>query len=322
MSENYTHINDEHLAGYLLEELSDNDRRAVEAWLAADPANQVYFNQFKKVWDGSRALATGGYVDEEAAWHRFRSRIQLPARKATAPSMQWMKIAAIFIVIVGATVLALQLFRTETISTITAQASNEVINETLPDGSVITLNKNSSLSYPEKFKGDTRSVTLKGEAFFNVRANRKRPFIIHVNDVSITVVGTSFNVKSENGRTEVIVETGIVRVAKKNQVVELRPKEKITIAAQDSVLQKVKEEEQLHNYYRTKEFVCDNTPLWKLVDVLNEAYGVQIVLERKELRSLPISTTFSNESLDKILDIIAMTFKLRIQRTGDEIILR
>ncbi len=322
MNEKDTHINDEHLAAYLLDELSAEGRTAVEVWLAADPANRIHFNQFKKIWEQSRLLAAAHYVDEDAAWQRFQRRVMAPSKKPVVRSISWMKVAAVFILVVGAAFIALQLFRRESISNVTTQSANTIVKDTLSDGSVITLNTHSSLTYPEKFKGDTRLVALKGEAFFNVTPDRKRPFVIQVNDVSITVVGTSFNVKSENGLTEVIVETGIVRVTRNGQVVELRPKEKVTVQPQDSVLQKVKEEEQLYNYYRTREFVCDNTPLWKLVDVLNEAYGVNIVLERRELRSLQINTTFSNESLDNILEVISMTFKLRISRDGDDIIIR
>ena len=96
----------------------------------------------------------------------------------------------------------------------------------MPDGSVITVNKNSTLSYPSEFKGKTREVALNGEAFFKVTPNKEKPFIIHVNDVTVRVVGTSFNIRSEKGKTEVIVETGIVQVTKNKRTVSLLPKRK------------------------------------------------------------------------------------------------
>ena len=117
----------------------------------------------------------------------------------------------------------------------------------------------------------------------------------------------------------------VVQVIRNNRMVELRPKEKVVVKQQDSVFMPQKEEEQLYNYYRSKEFVCENTPLWKLVEVLKEAYNVSIVIEREELRSLPLDVTFSNESLDVILDIIRQTFNtynIQIARKGNTIILR
>ena len=88
------------------------------------------------------------------------------------------------------------------------------------------------------------------------------------------------------------------------------------------MLVKAVEEEQLYNYYRTKEFVCDNTPLWKLVEVLNEAYQANIVIDRPGLRTLPLSATFNNESLDQVLEVISLTFNISVTRTEDTIHLR
>jgi ferric-dicitrate binding protein FerR (iron transport regulator) len=237
-------------------------------------------------------------------------------------SHQWLKVAAVIIFMAGTVALAYTLFSTNEIKTVAVNSLDKVITDTLPDKSVITLNKNSTLDYPEKFKGDTRTVNLKGEAFFSVTPDKSKPFIIHVNDVTIKVVGTSFNVKSFNGNTEVIVETGIVEVIRDKEEIDLHPNEKILVKKDDSTLTKEKERGALYNYDLTKEFECDNTPLWQLVQALNQAYDVNIVIERKELRSLPLTTTFNNESLDHILDIIRQTFNISVTKTGNEIILK
>ena len=143
-----------------------------------------------------------------------------------------------------------------------------------------------------------------------------------MNDITVTVVGTSFNIKALEGKTQVIVETGVVRVTKNNRTIELQPNETLITSGTDSILVKEKVTDKLHQYYRSKEFVCDNTPLWKLVAVLNEAYNVNIVIERNELRNLPLTTTFYNESLEKILSIIAETFEITVERKGGQIILK
>jgi ferric-dicitrate binding protein FerR (iron transport regulator) len=133
-----------------------------------------------------------------------------------------MRIAALFLIIAGAAILYYVLNSDQKIKNITAHADNKILKDTLPDGSVITLNKNASLVYPEKFKGDTRSVSLTGEAFFEISPNKEKPFVIGVNDVMVKVVGTSFNIRSSRGTTEVIVESGIVQVTRHHKTVELR----------------------------------------------------------------------------------------------------
>jgi ferric-dicitrate binding protein FerR (iron transport regulator) len=96
----------------------------------------------------------------------------------------------------------------------------------------------------------------------------------------------------------------------------------LKVGWQDTALAKEIVEDRLYNYYRSKEFVCDDTPLWKLVEVLNEAYGANIIIENKELRGLKLNTTFNNESLDRILEVIATTFDITVTPEKDRIILK
>jgi ferric-dicitrate binding protein FerR (iron transport regulator) len=88
------------------------------------------------------------------------------------------------------------------------------------------------------------------------------------------------------------------------------------------VLRKVANTDQLYNYYRSKLFVADNTPLWRVVEILNEAYDANIVIENDQHRDLPLTTTFKDESLDNILHIITETFKITAVKENGKIILR
>lgn len=322
MNEKFYHINDDLLVKYLLGESTNAENGEVEEWIAYDAGNQKYFDDFKLIWDESKQFATTSNVDEEAAWQKFQERINTSTPVKSISPFYWLKIAAILIVLAGATVLVFKIFDNKEIKTLAVSSLDKVVIDTLPDESVITLNKNSTLSYPGKFMGDTRTVDLKGEAFFKITPDKTKPFIIHVNDVTVRVVGTSFNIRSINGNTEVIVESGIVQVIKKNKEIELHPDEKIIVNKDDRVLVKENEVGTLYNYYRTKEFECDNTPLWKLVEVLNQAYDADIIIERNELRNLPITTTFNNESLNNILEIIRQTFNISVTKTGSQVILK
>ncbi|HTM90996.1 MAG TPA: FecR domain-containing protein [Flavisolibacter sp.] len=325
MSQKFDHINDDLLVKYLLGEATAEERLQVEAWMASDVAHKKQYEDFKTIWEESKQLALVSTVDENAAWQRFKERVQQPKEKAVVRKMRsaaWLRIAALFIVIAGAGYFSYKLLSEKPIENIVVASNKVPLVDTLPDGSVVTLNKNSQLDYPSKFKGETRTISLKGEAFFNVKPNKEKPFIIHVNDVTVRVVGTSFNIKSVNGVIEVIVETGVVQVIRNNKMVELRPHEKARVTQQDSVLTKEKEQDELYTYYRSKEFVCDGTPLWKLVQALNEAYDAHIEIENSKLRSLPLTVTFNNESLDQILDVIGKTFDITVIKEKDRIILR
>jgi transmembrane sensor len=325
LSQNFDHINDDLLVKYLLGETTEEESLFVENWINSNAANKKQYEDFKTIWEESKRLAAVSTVNEKAAWQRFKTRIEQPKQTAVVRKMKapaWWSVAALFIVLAGAGYFGFKIFGETPVQNIAVVSKESVIADTLPDGSVVTLNKNSELEYPSRFKGDTRTIALKGEAFFNVTPNKKKPFIIHVNDVTIRVVGTSFNVRSVNGVTEVLVETGIVQVIRNNKMVQLQPEEKAIVTQQDSALVKEKVEDKLYNYYRSKQFVCDDTPLWKFVKILNEAYDANIVIDNPKLRNLRLTAPFDNESLDRILEIIHETFNITVVKGKDSIILR
>lgn len=306
---------------YLLGEASDPEKQAVLNWIAADAANQQYFDQFKIIWDTSKELALQSPVDENKAWQRFQQRVNQPA----VPVKKFnplLRVAAAITILIGLTIGGYFIFTSQKQpKELVILAEQQVVNDTLPDGSMVTLNKRSLLSYPEKFKGSKREVVLKGEAFFNVSPDKKKPFIIYTGETAITVVGTSFNVKNIDGNIEVVVETGIVRVTKNGNTIELKAGERTTISPQVSTPVKEAVTDKLYNYYRTREFVCDDTPLWKLVEVINEAYDVNIVIKREDLRNQKITSPFINESLPQVLKVIELTFALKVTYQGDQIFL-
>jgi ferric-dicitrate binding protein FerR (iron transport regulator) len=313
------------LVKYLADEATPPEQEMVEAWLSSSEANLHYFQHFQMIWEESRQLAVTTTIDENKAWQKFQRRIKKEeTKKITINRVGWWRIAASILIIVsiGWFINTILNKRIKDAETVNIASVNEVKKDTLPDGSIATLNKHTSLSYPAAFKGKTRKVKLKGEAFFNITPDKDKPFIIDVNDVQVKVVGTSFNVRSNDGITEVIVETGIVQVIKDGKTIELRAGERTSLTQKDSSGTREVSEDKLYNYYISKTFVCDNTPLWKLVEKLNEAYGVHIQIEREELRKQPLTVTFDEESLDTILTIITQTLTAKVSRNGNEIILR
>jgi ferric-dicitrate binding protein FerR (iron transport regulator) len=302
----------------------------VEKWLADDEANQHYFEHFKLIWEESVQLADTAQVDEQAAWDRFQNRMQTgsfqtPKAKVWSMNSPLLRAAVIVGLVIGLAALTFILFQNKpgkvmVMSNI--RTTNMVKSDSLPDGSIITLNKNSQVSFPEKFDNDKRVLQLSGEAFFKVTPDKKKPFEVHTNNVTITVVGTSFNVRSRGDTTEIIVETGIVEVATEKQTVLLRPGQRAIVGLNESVLQKQANTDQLYSYYRSKKFVLDHTPLWKFAEKLNEAYDVQITFGSETVRDLPLTTTFVNEPLDKILNILSTTFNISVEKEKGKIILR
>jgi len=307
----------------LLNEASQEEASVVAAWRAADPDHEKYYQDFRWIWKSSKLLAESSTVDAEAAWERFRQRtgesreaVSMPFRPAARKRI-W-SIAAAAVVLIGLVTWNFLGGSGEVLL-----ASGDAVRiDTLPDGSVITLNKHSTLAYTPRFNEKDRNVVLNGEAFFNVAPNKQKPFGIKVGKVDVHVVGTSFNVREETGRTEVIVETGIVKVSVAESTVKLLPNEKVVVPKNSNRFDVTKNEDLLYNYYRTKTFECRNTPLFELVDALNKTYDTRIVIAEERTRNLRMTSTFKEMPLNDILKVITATFNLSIEQQHGKIILK
>lgn len=323
MKSNTKHIemNDDLLISYLLEEVSDEQARLITEWRAASEANERRFGQFRLIWETSKKFRLDPPADAADSLQRLKQKAAQSVKvKKLYHGYGWLRIAAAVLLLAGG---AWIYFGQRAAKQLQFATADMVKTDTLSDGSVITLNKYALLQYPEKFNGKQRDVTLtKGEAFFSVAHDKTKPFIITAGGTTIRVVGTSFNVKNKNGNIEVIVETGIVQVSRNGSAVLLKPGERILVEPGTLTLTKAHISDHLYTYYRSREFVADNVPLWRMVQVLNEAYDTDIVIGRKELKDLPLNTTFKNESLDDVLAVISRTFKISVEKKGNQIILK
>jgi transmembrane sensor len=192
-------------------------------------------------------------------------------------------------------------------------AEEGVTTVDLPDGSRVYLNKGAEVSYSLAFKNQ-RAVELKGEAFFEVMSDPQNPFTVRSAGLTVTVLGTSFNVKQldKPSDIEVYVKTGKVRVAleKSDQYIQLKPEEfgfvensKLTSSAQKDP-----------NYisWKTKDFKFVNSALNDVLQELEESYHVDIHTEDLDLSEMRITTSYSGQSIDAILETIGTAFEMSV----------
>lgn len=306
MDKNYTYINDDLLAKYLLGEADFVEQQQVKEWVKSSDANQKQLEDFKAILEVSRFQIINE-VNEHEALGRLNLRLENQPKINYSMFFRYAAVLAVFLTMGW-------FFYVNLIANkLNVSTNGNTLTQYLPDGSIVILNKKSSLSFIGGFFNKTRQIKLKGEAFFKVSPNKEKPFIIDVNHVKVTVVGTEFNVKSEGKKTIVIVESGIVKVNNLKDSIRLIAGEKVE--ANENLLHLHKEENKgkLYNYYYSNELICNKTPLAELVSVLNEKFKTHIVIENPALKSLPISTTFKNESLKEILNVISETFKIKVE---------
>lgn len=231
-----------------------------------------------------------------------------------------MQVAAIAVLFLGISFLIKQFLTPKEIIQITnSEEKKEII---LQDGSIVVLNRNSTVSYPEEF-GNTRSIKLTGEAYFKVKRNPKKPFIVTMQDMTLKVLGTSFNINSyATGPTKVSVLTGIVNLkSNSGKSVILTKNQQADFI--NSAFHVTKEESIEKIAWTKNNIVLEQTTLGETAKILENSYNVTIDFEDRELEKLIISGKFKEEKLENILASIAFVKKLKIDYlTKNQIIIR
>ena len=182
------------------------------------------------------------------------------------------------------------------------------VSITLNDGSVITLNAESSITYPEVFADTLREIILTGEAFFEVAKNPDKPFVVESNGLLTTVLGTSFNIRAFSDKhTEVTVATGKVKVApklsSKNTIEEtvLIPNQQASFNTED--LSIVVSEVDLTPFlaWKSNALYFDMVPFSEVVKTLERWYNVEIVMENNKANHCLVRAKYKNEALTTVL---------------------
>ena len=326
-------INESSLLMYINNELSEAQRIQVDKWLLSSTDNLTYFNELKKSWELSGQLKSAPVVvNTDDAWKKVLSEIkgepeviQLNPPKTSRKRIWWNVAAALLITIGIYSVLKMNtgdpgVILTEQRDTISSSGS--VVVDTLEDGSIITLNENSMLSYDQSFGEKERRVEFKGEAFFDIERDEEKPFIIEMEqELHVKVLGTSFNIESlpKDSLVEVYVKTGKVEFGTNEETIILVAGEKGIYRKSDGLLTKELDElgEMKSTYWMNESLEFDGTPLIDVIGVLNVVFDDQVVLLCEEINEVALVSEHQGEELEYILEVISELFQLSLRKTED-----
>ena len=218
---------------------------------------------------------------------------------------------------------------------------------TLDDKTVVHLNYNSKLIYPEKFHGNARDVILDGEAYFMVAKDKSRPFVVHTPNGDVTVHGTEFNVNTrvENvnvkGNGNVAIErhrreastgslTAVVLVNGKVSVMPvdgmekmLQPGEMAVLSSSDRHVSITQVDTEPYVAWNTGTFAFYDMPLSKLMDVIARWYNMEVTYESNNLKDLLFSGEFDRYGgIEPIIKGLNMAMGLESEVRGSKIVIR
>jgi len=319
------------MARYLAGEMSMNEEIAFLDKSGSSDKQRSELRDMEKHWKYFDQNPSAKSWNTGKAWKQLHQRLEseglLEERiedTIIGRRMVLLRIAAtvLLVLAVGIPSLYFGVIRDSSNIQLSHQANDGVSIVNLPDGSRVYLNKGSEISYQKAFN-QQRAVELSGEAFFEVMADPANPFTVHSGDVAVSVLGTSFNVKqvANSPQVEVYVKTGkvLMSLEKSDQSVILEPEE-FGLAENDQLSNSALE---VPNYisWKTKDFKFVDAKLMDVLQELEDSYHVEIQSGEIDLSKMRITTSYSEQSIDAILETVATAFSLTVTHENDGYIL-
>lgn len=200
----------------------------------------------------------------------------------------------------------------------------------LPDSSVVWLNANACLRYPREFLGQQREVEINGEAFFEIRKDENKPFIVQSDGINIRVLGTSFNVVAPKSSdiVEVTLLNGCIALFKEFNRSEIA--DKILHPGQRALFHKSSNKMEVSDIrtensisWVTRQFIFKENSLEEISAELERAFHVKIHIENETMKKHTFNADFTdNETLDEILSILQIVARYKIEKRKGEIFLK
>lgn len=342
------------IARYQDQSLNEEDTRKLEEWLEESSENIRIFHSINRIWKASEEKSHDSLISElnlEKDWTRVSGRLRRSPEERRARIRHYrklrkrqqfysnlLKVAALVLVAFTSGFLTLRYAPQPVVDEVYQPVFSEIAtnaaeraNIELSDGSKVTLNAASKLIMPDRFRSDKREVELIGQAFFDVKQDRSRPFYIKSGNAVVEVVGTSFDVRSYQNESE-------IRVAVKTGTVELRsvddPENKLivnegykgSVRYDDGKLSlEMYDDPDAHFGWIQGRLVFRNETLSDVFIQLERWYDVKISVEdgMDEVLNEKLTASLKTRSVREVMDVIQQTMdiKYEVLEDGDEILI-
>lgn len=288
--------------------LGDSER-FLEA-IKEEKDTEVIDSYAKKIWNEALQVAPPSHAEEKVSYSEVNRIFNIASRKPLPSQLiTILSVAASVIILLGVVYGSYKYLsfsepqKTSYVKVITTIGETKTV--ILPDGSTVTLNSCSRISYPEKFVGDQRLIDLVGEAYFQVARNEELPFIIKTDKFNVKVLGTEFNIKAyqESEISSVSVQSGKVQVDMPDAMMRLVTDEKMLINSQTNSYSKDKDENNIA-VWRFGKLQFNKTPMRDVVKELERLYNYKISFKSNQAFDNLITGEHSSKNLEYILKSI------------------
>lgn len=300
---------------YLSGEITDSEKEQLIHWLNQNLENRDILHQYEKTWNHSNYTHLKSRINVEHEWKVFvqkRDEQETKLYRKRFMHNPLLRIAAVLIagILIASTVLY---FYNRPIQ---YAAANTIKTIELDDGSIVVLNKHSVLEVQPFKNKQSRNLTLQGEAYFEVQPDPHKPFTVKTQHLTVTVLGTSFNVKeyTQKKYSNVIVNTGQVAVSHKSHKLKLKAGDRATLNRNEGNLTKQVNTDANYLSWKTHIFEFNNDSLKNVVETLNRVYDQKIILKDDSLNNCKITARFEKQSLQSIVEVLSSLLNVEIKQ--------
>jgi transmembrane sensor len=287
---------------YVTGKVSEQERVKIEAWLDAMGAEDNTDLELSKEEEDRifRKLTSSITTVEDV--------VALKPKRKTRPD-QWMIRIAASLVIVSLVSYAVWYFTMSSKYQLEVVAKNGVEKIILNDGSLVWLRGESKVLYYEKPDEGARYTTFQGEALFEVAKDASHPFIVQCGEVKVSVLGTSFNIKTGVDQVELTVLTGKVNLssAANTEGIDVLPQEKIIYKSNGEFEKLSTSPQEITSLTVNTDYNMQftNTGMDEVVNRLESKFNVSVKLSDKHIRNCKITMDLTDQSLEKSLQLIS-----------------
>lgn len=296
------------LIAYYEQTLDASEQPEVEQWIAESAEHKKIYEDTIRIWKSSRINPAYTLYNKELAWQKLQLQLEekpvAAPKKAKVISFNWRKGLAVAASIAALVVLFLFINNPKP-EQFTAQKEHRIIE--LKDESRVTLYEEAALMVAGDFNKKTRTVTLKGNAYFDIAKNRGKPFIIHNKDMDVEVLGTSFTIQQGTDFNTVFVHSGRVKASSGNQSVIAVANQKIVKNSHTNQLRVLPFHNAINDALHTQIIKIKDMRVDSLAQMLENLYNIQLQLA-PGIESKKVTSTYliHSETPDQIIENIAL----------------
>jgi len=299
--------------------------KGLKQWLHAGNDAQ-HAEQLEELWAATSSYKRRTLPNPETAFVEFSKKQTIgktSGNDGVLRRMTMLRAAAAVLVLIVAGFLLKSVFFAPDVAMFTVATDAQTTKVfSLPDGSVISLNRNSQLIYPEKFSGDIRTVQLIGEGFFEVSADKAHPFIVETQAGKVRVLGTKFNVRAfpDEESLEVFVKEGRVAVIPADgKSYELDPGAFLQYDQASARIGLTRKSSDNDLAWKTGKLSFQNAPVSEVVKAVERLYGVKATIEHEDLANCPVYFNVSVGKLQDVWNVLETTCEgVDVEITGQE----